>query len=240
MSVLVNGAAVGSAITLIACFAGQAFAAPISPRELSPYKVIRAESALIRHGDRVSDAPASLYDGTGLTHANPLLAQHGSDPDTIWQYPITSAEYPVAIELDLGAEFLINELWIWQLQGELEDQGLLEFDIVMRDANYREVGMLEGTLDQFNRVGIQPVQRFNAFGECIFLPIPDCVRFVELRIHHNRGDAQWVGLAEVAFAGWEKLESVPEPASATGLLLAAGTLWATTRRAIVARHSMSR
>jgi hypothetical protein len=230
MSVRFTDAAIVSAICLVSCLTGEMLAATIAPRELSPYQVIRAKSALIRHGDRQSEAPASLYDGTGLTHENPLLAQHGSDPDTLWQYPIRAEEYPVSIELDLGEEFLINELWIWQLQGEeLEDQGLQEFEIVMRDAGYREVGLLEGTLDQFDRVGVQPVQRFNAFGECIFLPIPDCVRFIELRIRSNRGDDQWVGLAEVAFAGWQKL--VPEPSTSSGLLLAGLVLWGTRRRA---------
>jgi hypothetical protein len=184
---------------------------PVPRSESSPYQVIRAKSGVVRHGVRELPAPAVLYDGTGLTHENPLLASHGSDPATIWQYPVGPDEYPVAIELDLGGGFLINEMWIWQLQGGLEDQGLLEFDVLMRDAAHRQVGLVEGTLDDFKRVGIQPVQRFNAFGECIFLPVPDCVRYVELRIHRNRGNSQWLGLGEVAFAGWSACSPVPEP-----------------------------
>jgi hypothetical protein len=131
----------------------------------------------------------------------------------------------------LGGEFLINEMWIWQLQGEgIEAQGLREFDIVMRDAAGREVGLLEGVLEDFKRVGIQPVQRFNAFGECIFLPIPDCVQFVELRIYRNHGDPQWLGLAEVAFAGRKKLPEVPEPRSGWPCLILALASWGRCRR----------
>ena len=207
-------------------------AATIPPRELSPYQVIRAQSALVRHGDRQQLVASSLYDGTGLTHENPLLAQHGSDPDTIWRYPITPNEYPVSVEFDLVREYLVNEMWVWQLQGrDLESQGLLEFDIVMRDAARRQVGVLEGALDEFKRVGIQPVQRFNAFGECVFLPVPDCVRYVELRIRRNRGDSQWLALAEVAFAGWKKNVPVPEPASSLSLIAAGLGLWNRSRRA---------
>jgi hypothetical protein len=195
---------------------------PVPRSELSPYQVIRAQSAVVHHGDREFPAPAVLYDGTGLTHENPLLASHGSDPATIWQYPVSPDEYPVGVEFDLGGGYFINEMWIWQLQGEgLEDQGLLEFDILMRDFAHREVGLVEGTLDDFKRVGIQPVQRFNAFGECIFLPVPDCVRYVELRIKRNRGNSQWLGLAEVAFAGWNSCSPVPEPSA---LMLVAGGL----------------
>jgi hypothetical protein len=227
----VLGAAVVLVIGWLTGPVGNVFATPIAFGELSPYQVIRAKSAIIRHGDQTSDAPASLYDGTGLTHEHPLLAYHGLQPGTIWQYPIGN-EYPVSIELDLGGEYLINELWVWQLPGELEDQGLFEFDILMRDASRTEVGTVNGALDQFDRVGVQPAQRYNAFGECVFLPVAEYVRWIELRIQRNRGDEQWVGLAEVAFAGWGDPNSVPEPSSGLGLALALATLTFVSRHGV--------
>jgi hypothetical protein len=205
----------------------RATAAPIEFGDLSPYQVIRARSAWVLHGDQQTQAPASLIDGTGLTDENPLLAYHGTESEAIWQHPV-GQEYPVSIEFDLGSDYLINELWIWQLPGELKDRGLQDFEIVMRDASRRELGTLIGALDRFDRVGVQPAQRYNAFGECIFLPIAEFVRSVELRIHRNRGDQTWVGLAEVAFAGWGDPPSVPEPGGLT--LLVTGLLASLARR----------
>jgi MYXO-CTERM domain-containing protein len=195
------------------------------------YQVMRAVAAKIFQGEQELVAPSVLYDGTGLTHSNPVLASHGNDPATIWQYSVVPADYPVSVEFDLGGLYLVNELWIWQLQGELEDRGLQEFDIVMRDEAHRLVGDIEGRLDDIRRVGVQPVQRFNAFGECIFLPVPDCVRYVELRVNRNKGNEEWLGLAEVAFAGWQLgCQPVPEPQSWSLGAFGLGHLMAGRRR----------
>jgi hypothetical protein len=199
----------------------RARATPIIEPLLGAYQMIQPISAVIRFDGQETDAPAALYNGDGLTHHNPLLAEHGNDPDTIWQFPITPDRYPVAIEFDLGGEFLVNEMWVWQLRGlETSDQGIDDFDVIMKDASGREIGTRSASSDQLKRGGVGPVQRFNAFGECIFLPFPDCIRFVELRIRSNLGDPNYVGLAEISFAGRQKLTNVPEPASLTLIGLA--------------------
>lgn len=199
-------------VATLGCFNLKLDAGPILDPEFGPYKLIRPVGAVVRHGESESPAPAVLYDGTGLSHPNPLRASHGADLDTVWREPIGEHSLPVSVEFDLGGEFLVNEMWLWRIPGdELEAAGIFAFDVVMRDANGEEVGVFETDVTRLKGVGLQPVPRFNAFGECVFLPFPDCVKFVELRIHQNRGDVDWVGLAEVTFAGREKVQAVPEP-----------------------------
>lgn len=202
---------------------GLGHAATIGEPELGPYQVIYPVSAVVRHADTQSPATPSLYNGDGLNHSNPILAQHSDDLSTMWQHELGAEGFPVTIEFDLGKEFLVNELWIWQPRGDgMLGQGIADFDILMRDEDGNEVGTIAGANASMKGVGMQPVHRFNAFGECVFLPIPDCVRFLELRILSNLGDVDLVTLAEVTFAGRQKLIPVPEPQAAVmlpGILL---------------------
>jgi hypothetical protein len=116
-------------------------------------------------------------------------------------------------------------MWLWQLQGTMADYGVREFDVIMKDANGTLVGQLTTNVEQLKAAEFGPVVHFSAFGDCILLPFPDCVRFVELAIRENLGNAQFLGLAEVAFAGRQKGALVPEPSalalSSLGLLMLA-------------------
>lgn len=181
-------------------------AATITPPAFGAYQEIPAQRAVVRIGDAETKAPAALYDGTGLNHKNPLLASHSTDPAAAWQATLSGEDYPVSVEFDLGDEFLVNEMWLWQLPEALfPGQGVAQFDIVMRDGNGHELGVLNGATGGPKSTGMQPVPRFNAFGECVFLPIPDCVRFVELRVSKNLGALDTVGLEEVSFFGRAKI-----------------------------------
>lgn len=180
--------------------------------EVGPYQMIRPVSSTIIHDGERTPGTENLYNGDGLTHPNPLFAEHGSDPETIWTYEISQDEYPVSVEFDLGEDFLVAEMWIWQPKTEDgANQGIEDFDIIMKDADGNEVGVLMNGIQQIKATGLQPVTRFAAFGECVILPFPECVRFVELRIRSNLGDPDYVSLAEVAFAGRAKSNGVPEP-----------------------------
>ncbi|MCP4189949.1 MAG: hypothetical protein GY768_04905 [Planctomycetaceae bacterium] len=182
--------------------------------EVGPYQMIRPVSARMIHHGEPSLIEPSLYNGSGLSHRHPLFAEHGSDPDTIWDYEIDSTDYPLSIEFDLGANFLVSEMWIWQPPTENgAELGIDQFDIIMRDENGLEVGMLSNGFGQIVATSMLPRARFAAFGECIILPFPDCVRFVELRIRSNLGHPNYLSLAEVAFAGRNKKMGVPEPMS---------------------------
>lgn len=205
-------------------FSSAARAGTILPPEFGAYGTVRPVAAIGRYQGETFTLPDALTNGAGLTHRHPLMAQHGSDPDTIWQMPITGDTYPVSLEFDLGGEFLLNEMWIWQLRGDgLEERGIRDFEIIMRDADGNEVAVLDSEATLLKSTGVQPIQRFNAFGECVFLPYPDCVRFIELRIHSNLGDVDWLGIGEILFLGREKLQVVPEP-GATGALVVASTI----------------
>jgi len=81
------------------------YAGPILDPEFGPYKLIRPVGAVVRLGDSESPAPPVLYDGTGLSHPNPLRASHGPDLDTVWREPIGEDSLPVSVEFDLGGEF---------------------------------------------------------------------------------------------------------------------------------------
>ncbi|MDG2381068.1 MAG: hypothetical protein P8N76_05300 [Pirellulaceae bacterium] len=182
--------------------------------EIGPYQMIRPiSSTIVHHGETISGDP-NLYNGAGLNHRNPLFAEHDSNPDTSWEYEIEPTDYPLSIEFDLGDNFLVSEMWIWQPPSENGvERGIDQFDIIMRDENGLEVGTLTNGLEQMAAVSAEPIRRFAAFGDCLILPFPDCVRFVELRIHSNLGDPDYLSLAEVAFAGRRKNVWVPEPMS---------------------------
>ncbi len=218
-----HGRLLGSwAALTVAVAPALASSATILPPVFGPYQMVQPIAATVRASGVQRAANSSLYDGTGLTHRNPILAQHGSDPATIWQMPLEESGFPISLEFDLGKEFLVSEMWVWQLRGDgMEDWGISEFELVMRDGSGREVGQLSGNSASLKGVGLQPVERFNAFGECVFLPIPDCVRYIELRILSNLGSPDWVGLAEVSFAGREKVAAVPEPSAWPGIALGA-------------------
>jgi hypothetical protein len=205
-------------------FADATVAATIVPG-FGPYQAIRPVRALVRHQGQTTEAPAVLYDGSGLNHDNPLLAQHVADVATVWQFPIASDAYPVSIEFDLGTGYLVNEMWLWQLPGgTFPGQGVREYDIVMRDADGAQMALLQGADGQPKSTGVQPVARFNAFGECVFLPVSDPVRFIELRIYENLGATDLVGLAEVSVFGRGEVPDVPEPSGWLMLMAAAAGL----------------
>lgn len=210
-------------------------AATIIQPELGHYQLIRPVSAVVRQGNQVTPAPAVLYNGSGLNHKNPLLAEHSDDPATLWTFPLTEDKgLPVSVQFDLGANYLVNEMWLWQLPGpDLVDAGVREFDVVMRDEFGVEIGSLTTRLEDFKAYGLGPVNRLSAFGDCVLLPFPDCIRFVELRIKSNLGNTDWVGLAEVAFAGRFKGEIVPEPSALA--LLGVGSLFLVGTRRHLAR-----
>jgi len=212
-------------VLLVASSTGASFATTIVDPDLSDYMVIHPISATLIHGaDRTAVTPA-LYNGDGLDGTNPLLAPHGNDPSTAWIYEAGASDYPVSLEFDLGGNFLVTEMWLWQLQGTMADYGVREFDVIMKDANGTLVGQLTTNVEQLKAAEFGPVVHFSAFGDCILLPFPDCVRFVELAIRENLGNAQFLGLAEVAFAGRQKGALVPEPSalalSSLGLLMLA-------------------
>jgi hypothetical protein len=211
--------------------ATSAQAGPIPIPQFGAYQSIQPVNAVARYQGQEFAVTEALTNGAGLNHRHPLMAHHGSDPDTIWQMPLEDSSFPVSLEFDLGGEFLLNEMWIWQLRGEgLEAQGIDQYEIVMRDADGNEVAVLDSSSQPLKSAGVQPASRFNAFGECIFLPYPDCVRFIELRIHSNLGDTDWLGLAEVLFLGRAKLEPVPEPTAAFGLMIGIASLLVFRRR----------
>ena len=197
-------------------------AATITPIEFGSYQQITPQRAVVRQNGNESLAPAVLYNGAGLNHKNPLLAAHSADPAAAWQFQLDGSDYPVSVEFDLGGEFLLNEMWLWQLPEELfPGQAVSEFDIVMRGGDGEELGVLDRGEGRLKSAGLLPVPRFNAFGECVFLPIPDCVRYVELRIYSNMGAVDTLGLEEVSFFGRAKIPTVPEPAT-VGMLMLGG------------------
>jgi len=210
-------------VLLAAGSAGPLSATTIVDPDLSDYMVIHPVSAKLIHGAERSPVTPSLYNGDGLDGANPLTSPHGNDPSTAWIYEASSGDYPVSLEFDLGGNFLVTEMWLWQLQGTMADYGVREFDVIMKDANGTLVGQLSTNVDELKAAEFGPVVHFSAFGDCILLPFPDCVRFVELAIRKNLGNAQFLGLAEVAFAGRQKGALVPEPSAlalgSLGLLL---------------------
>lgn len=192
---------------------GYCQAAPIIEPDTSDYKVIVPVSGRVRHGGETVALPPAFYNGAGLDGSNPLFANQGDDPTTFWTYPISTSEYPVSLEFDLGGNFLVTEMWLWQLQGQMSDYGVRAFDVIMKDSFGAEVGMLTTRVDDLKAAEYGPVTWLSAFGDCILLPFPDCVRFVELRIRENLGNPNWLGLAEIAFAGRQKGTLVPEPSA---------------------------
>ena len=204
---------------LIAVAAIPSVALAISDAEpkLGPYRTIQAVSAIVRYGGQESIPTASLYNGAGLSDRHPLRAVHSDDLETIWTHPLGDAAYPVSVEFDLGKDFRVNEMWIWQAPGDsFLGERVKEFDIVMRDANREILGVLESGVGQIKGSGFQASPRFSAFGECVFLPIDDWVRSIEVRILSNLGSEEALSLAEVMFAGREKMV-VPEPSALSAL-----------------------
>jgi len=206
-------------------WAGDLSGATIQSPQVGPYQQIHPVGAVIRYLDRVQDASPSLYNNDGLNHPNPLLAQHGTEPQTIWQFPWDAESSPVSIEFDLGGQYLVNEMWLWQLPTELfPGQGLADFDIVMRGAGGEILGVVDGVAGHPNAARARSVNRSSAFGECVFLPVPNFVHSVELRINETVGDVDVVGLAEVSFFGRTTTPTVPEPGTGCLSLLGLGGL----------------
>ena len=131
---------------------------------------------------------------------------------------------PVSIRYDLGSQYTVNELWLWQYNGEGEtDRGMSDFDILFRNEDGQIVGQLAEA----------EVERAIGFDlpASYFCPTAESVRFVELVIRDNYGDNTFVGLSDIAFAGRLRTISVPESSSmAVALVLGLLSLAAVRRR----------
>ena len=189
----------------------QSSAGVIDDLEQSPYGLIRATSAIVLFSDGTSsDLPAVSYDGTGLNNPSPLRGEHSNDVLEMATIPF-DGDSPVTIQYDLGDHYNVNELWLWQYNGEGEtDRGLKDFDVVFRDEEGKIVGQM--TAEQVEQaIGLDLPASY-------FCPLAECVRYIDLVIRENYGDAGFVGLSDIAFAGRLKTMTVPEPSS-VGLML---------------------
>ncbi len=188
-------------------------AGPIVDLDPTPYGLIRPASAVVLHEDGpTTELPSVGFDGTGLSNPSPLRGAHSSNLDDMVAVPF-AGDSPVTIQYDLGNQYNVNELWLWQYNGEGEtDRGMSEFDIVFRDDDGQIVGQLSAA-EVERAIGLDLPASY-------FCPIAESVRFIELVIRDNYGDSSFVGLSDIAFAGRLKTIAVPEPSSmAVALML---------------------
>ncbi|MCA9218636.1 MAG: hypothetical protein KDB27_36455, partial [Planctomycetales bacterium] len=180
-----------SMFLLCASFLGSADAGPIAEVEAAPYGLIRPESAVLLLGDGSKESlPTVGFDGTGLSSFSPLRGVHSTEVSGMVSVPVSDVD-PVTIRYDLGNEFSVNELWLWQYNAEGEtDRGMKDFDIVFRNTNGNVVSEIAAATVGIANAGNLPAS--------YFCPVAEDVRYVELVIRENYGDTEFVGLSEIA------------------------------------------
>ena len=201
----------------------KSFAGPIDDLDQTPYGLIRPASAVVLHSDGTSTDFSSVgFDGTGLSDPSPLRGVHSNDFSEMVAVPLDNGAVPVTIQYDLGDRYTVNEMWLWQYNGEGEtDRGLKDFDVVFRDHDGTIVSQLAAEhAEQADGLETPP---------SYFCPTAQGVRYIDLVVRDNHGDTDFVGLSDIAFAGRLRPVEVPEP-SGIALAMLFGVLIVARRR----------